>query len=352
MSASDVNTATKITILKHLIHGRSLDFTAAAVSLRRDQVIDVAADHGYPEAGRMEWAVDVLTKRLDQIPPGTPTRAPSPAPPSQQPVPTSPPPLPRPGNRQLVKMLVTDLHPDPNNPRDNDGDVAELAESMRAVGLLQPIVARRHGNQVVVVAGHRRLAAAKHLAWSTVDVIVRDDMRPDAVLAAMLIENGQRTDLDPIEEARALNRLHTQSGGGSHQALAKRIGRTQVHVSGRLALLALPVEQQELLRAGQLNLGDAVRKARVASGRGRPPGYTGSSHLGVDHDLAKLARARCTRLGHRSKGRNSVGGVACGDCWESVIRADERQHLHTRSATTGRCALCETPIRDATAVAG
>lgn len=248
---------------------------------------------------------------------------------------------------QLVDARLTDITPDAENAREDVGDVEELANSMAANGLLQPIVVRRHTDdtgrtRLVVVAGHRRLAAAQLLQWTHIPTIVRGDMRPDAVLAAMLVENGQRKDLDPNEEARALHRLQTQSREHlSHAELARRIGRTQVHVSGRLTLLALPTEDQELLRAGEMNLGDAIKRARVLSGRVRATNSTGHPHLGVEHDLASRARARCRRLNHRSKGRNSVGGVACGDCWEQVIRADEREHLHTQSNERGRCVLCD-----------
>ena len=246
--------------------------------------------------------------------------------------------------QQLVDVDPRRLHPDPDNPRQDVGDVAELAQSMHANGLLQPIVARRTGtdSRLVVVAGHRRLAAALRLGWTTVPVIVRRDMRPDDVLAAMLVENGQRRDLDPIEEARALSRLQSQTPGISHRSLADRVGRTQVHVSSRLALLSLPIEEQEMLRAGQMNLADAIRRGREASGNVRSTS-TGSPHLGIDHTLSGQARARCRRLKHKAGGRNSVGGVACGECWESVIRADERQHLHAHSGKHGQCALCSGP---------
>lgn len=261
-------------------------------------------------------------------------------------VPTAPRPAPPAARRgsagSLVEVPVADVHPDPDNPREHVDDIEDLAASIASAGLLQPIVVRRLVGRLTVVAGHRRLAAVKHLRWDTVPVIIRADMRPDDVLAAMLIENGQRTDLDPVEEARALRRLKSQMGECTDAALAARVGRGQLHVGNRLAILALPLEDQELLRAGQMNIGDAVRRGRIASGRVRASNSTGHPHLGVEHDLARQARARCIRLGHKSKGRNSVGGVACGACWESVIRADERDQAHARSAQVGHCVTCGT----------
>lgn len=266
--------------------------------------------------------------------------------------PAAPRPGPRPAARStaaaadgtLVDVPIDAVHPDPDNPREDVGDVRELARSMAAAGLIQPVIARRDTatGRLVLVAGHRRLAAAQELGWTTIPCVVRRDMRPDRVLAAMLIENGQRTDLDPIEEARALRKLAGDNETRSHAELANLIGRTQVHVSGRLALLALPIEEQEQLRAKQMNLGDAIRRGRLAAGNVRPANSTGHPHLGAEHDLAAKVRARCLRLKHKRGGRNSVGGLGCGECWESVIRADERQHLHDVSNNRGKCVLCDT----------
>jgi ParB family chromosome partitioning protein len=258
----------------------------------------------------------------------------------------------------LLKVRVGDLHTDPANVREELTDIDELADSIAEVGLLQPITARRHNGRLIVVMGHRRLAAVQKLRWTHVDTIVRADMRPDHVLAAMLIENGQRTDLDPIEEARALARLKAQleEAAGpdrkvSDAEVGAKIGRNQVYVSGRLALLALTLEEQTAIRAGQMNIGDGVRRGRINSGNVRPTGSTGHPHLGIEHNLAAKARARCQRLAHKGKGRNSVGGVACGECWESVIRADERQHAHKISTQLGECVSCGQPVEKAKASA-
>lgn len=349
-TSTDITPATKIALLKHLAAGKGLDVVATIVHLSRDQVLDVASHHGYPDREKLTWAVDVLEKRADAAT-AVPDRTPEPR------VTTYQAPVPRPAppassRPELVDVVITELHPDPNNPRDDVGDVTELAKSMKSAGLLQPVIARRDTTtgRLIVVAGHRRLAAAQDLGWTRVPTVVRRDMAPDKVLAAMLIENGQRADLDPIEEARALGRLRDDHQLTSHRELANLIGRTQVHVSGRLALLALTPEEQEQIRAGQLNLTDGIRRGRIASGRVREPGTTGRPHLGADNDLATRVRARCRRLKHKAGGRNSVGGVGCGECWESVIRADEREHLHTESNRLGRCVLCDvdkTPSQEA-----
>lgn len=262
-----------------------------------------------------------------------------------------PTPAPPPGRQAarltgLVSLPVEVLHPSPNNPREQLTDIEDLAASIRENGLIQPIIAREaedaHG--YVIVAGHRRHAAVQRLGWMRVDVIVRKHMRPDDDLAAMLVENGQRAGLDPIEEARALQRLKTKLAC-SDLDLAKKVGRSQGMVSGRLALLSLPVAQQEEVRAKQMSVVHAVAEGRIASGKVRPKGQTKGWHLDHTHALATKARARCQRLGH-SRGR-TVGGMACGACWESVIRADEREAIQQHAARTGTCPTCSGPYSTA-----
>lgn len=245
--------------------------------------------------------------------------------------------------QQLARVALADLHPDPNNPRDEVTDVAELAASIEQVGLLQPIIVRREpvpgGERLVVVCGHRRLAALQHLAWPDVDVIVRREMRSDEVLVAMIAENQQRVLLDPIEEARAFNRLRVVEHL-NHLQISERVGRTQSYVSGRLALLSLNPQEQEEIRAGHMTLAHGTRMGRVKSGAVRNRAKGAGWHLSSTHPLSARARARCLKLEHPRGTR--LGGVACGQCWEQVIRANERTSLHDSSARSGECVLCGT----------
>jgi ParB family chromosome partitioning protein len=249
----------------------------------------------------------------------------------------------------LAAIEVTRIKPSPNNPRENLTGIAELASSIREVGLIQPIVVQRVNGGLQIVAGHRRFAAVKRLGWKQVPCLVRRDMLPDEELLAMLVENGQRTDLDPIEEGRALQKL--KSGGLTDIEIARKIGRSQPHVSGRLALLALPLEEQEELRHGMVGITAAIKKARSDAGKvrkSRKPSRN-PSHLGAIHPLAGRAKARCQQL-HAKNGRiKGVGGIACGECWESVIRADERSTAQHRLAETGACPTCNVETLVATA---
>lgn len=333
----------ELTVLKHLARGRTLVWTATAVELMPKDVREIAKRHG---ACRNGEAVDPaaaahaaleLTQRLGDTIPAREPAAPAPAArPKPRPAAAAPA-----VDGALQRVPIGQVRPDPDNPRRDVGDVSELAASLAEVGMLQPIVVRRCLGGLVVVAGHRRLAAARAAGWDTVPVIVHAPMRDDEVLAAMLIENGHRRDLDPIEEARGLARLKGQLGCTETQ-LARRIGRHQTHVSARLRLLALPLAEQEELRRGDMTLTEAKDRARLASGRiGAQTGRPGVNHFSTAHPLAAAAKARCVRLQHdRGRGKG-VGGIACGACWESVLRADERAHLHELSGRRGACALCD-----------
>lgn len=244
----------------------------------------------------------------------------------------------------LAALEIRQIKPSPNNPRERLQGIDELAfSSIREVGLIQPIVVQRlpmGGFQIL--AGHRRFAAVRKLGWPKVPCLVRRDMLPDEELLTMLVENGQRADLDPIEEGRALSKL--KAGGLTDIEIGRKIGRSQSHVSGRLALLALPLEEQEELRHGLVGITAAVSKARADSGkvRQRRNPSKNPAYLGPIHPLADRAKARCQRV-HAKAGRvKGVGGVACGECWESVIRADERVQPAQRLAETGRCPTCDT----------
>lgn len=231
----------------------------------------------------------------------------------------------------FIAVPIAEVRPSPNNPRTRLDDIDGLAISIKENGLIQPLVVQRvpgiDGYQIV--AGHRRHAAARKLGMVKVPCIVRRDMLPDEELLAMLVENGQRTDLDPIEEARGFKRL--KAGGLSVGEIAAKVGRSTATVSGRLGLLSLPVAEQEEIRAGHSTLSRAahlLRNAREAERRrenpvarpvGRPKGAKTRPHFGDQHPLADVARAHCD---HR--GIPKVASVACGPCWESVIRADEQ----------------------------
>ncbi len=158
----------------------------------------------------------------------------------------------------LPDVAITTIRPHGANPRRNVGDVAELAASIAAHGLLEPlVVAPMNGSEYRLIAGHRRLAAAKHAGLTTVPALLREDLdTPPTQLEAMLVENTQRVDLTPAEEAAAYKQLVAFPGYTPTKA-AKATGRSVKTVKSRLAIADLPTATLAKVHAGTMTLGDA-----------------------------------------------------------------------------------------------
>lgn len=161
----------------------------------------------------------------------------------------------------IETIPIEKLQPSPDNPRRAVGDVSDLAASIRSVGILEPLVVIPvEGAGYQVVLGHRRLAGAKVAGFTEVPAIVRE--LDDATRVEMMaIENLQREDLTPLEEADAFRRLVDL--GHSQRELAERVGRSQSHVSKRLALLELPAVARQELDSGGITLDAALELTRV-----------------------------------------------------------------------------------------
>lgn len=159
---------------------------------------------------------------------------------------------------ELKKLPVELIRKGEYQPRLNiDPDaLQELAESIKAQGLVQPVVVRRvDGGEYELIAGERRWRASQIAGMHTIPAIVRDI--PDQAAAAMsLIENIQREDLNPLEEAIAMSRLIADFGL-THQQTAESVGRSRAAVSNLLRLLDLEDSTKELLDTGKLDMGHA-----------------------------------------------------------------------------------------------
>ena len=155
-------------------------------------------------------------------------------------------------------LKLAQLQPGKYQPRTrmDEGSLYELAESIKAQGVMQPILVRPVGNgRFEIIAGERRARAAKLAGLDEVPVLVKDV--PDESAAAMaLIENIQREDLNPLEEAQGLKRL-TDEFGLTHEMAAQAVGRSRSAASNLLRLLNLTEPVQQMLMAGDIDMGHA-----------------------------------------------------------------------------------------------
>jgi ParB family chromosome partitioning protein len=161
------------------------------------------------------------------------------------------------GMTGLLDAPVNAISPNPKQPRTHwdPDEIAALAASIREVGILQPIVVRRADTGYELVAGERRLRAAKVAGLATVPVILRDTEDAD-LLREALIENIHREDLGAIELAEAFRQL-LEELGLKQEELADRVGVSRSHIANTIRLLQLPLDTQQLLADSKIQAGHA-----------------------------------------------------------------------------------------------
>ena len=160
---------------------------------------------------------------------------------------------------EAVRTLpVSSLRPNRLQPRTHfdEASIEELTESIRAQGVVQPLVVTAEGEGWVIVAGERRWRAARRAGLEVVPVVVREVADDRELLELALVENLQRSDLNPLEEAEAYAALQ-EKFGLSQEAVAGRVGKARTTVTNALRLLRLPEEVRELLREAKLTAGQA-----------------------------------------------------------------------------------------------
>jgi ParB family chromosome partitioning protein len=161
----------------------------------------------------------------------------------------------RAGSVQMIP--IAGLEPHPGQPRRifQEEALAELAQSIQARGVIQPIIVRPHGHRFQIVAGERRWRAAQRARLHEIPAIVRE-FSDDETLEVALVENIQRQDLNAIEEAQAYRRL-VDEYGHTQEELGKLVHKSRPHVANLLRLLDLPAKVQVYLGTGQLQMGHA-----------------------------------------------------------------------------------------------
>jgi ParB family chromosome partitioning protein len=177
-------------------------------------------------------------------------------------------PQPAPSASGLLEIPIDQISPNPYQPRKtfNEASIEELARSVREHGIVQPLVVTRSGDRYKLIAGERRFRAAQKAGLATVPVVVKGDLTEGDALQIALIENIQREDLNPIEEAVAYHQLHEEFGL-TQEEISKRVGKERSTVANFLRLLKLPESVKKMLAAGQLSMGHARALLAVESAR-------------------------------------------------------------------------------------
>lgn len=155
-------------------------------------------------------------------------------------------------------LPLSSLHPNRFQPRTHfdESAIQELSESIRAQGIVQPLVVTPEGEGYAIIAGERRWRAARRAGLESVPVVIRQVADDRELLELALVENLQRSDLNPMEEAEAYAALQ-EKFGLSQEEVATRVGKARTTVTNSLRLLRLPEEVRELLREARLTAGQA-----------------------------------------------------------------------------------------------
>lgn len=221
----------------------------------------------------------------------------------------------------LASLPLASIDANPDNPRLHVGDVDELSESIRSLGILEPlIVAPGKPGRYVLIAGHRRRAAAEAAELLEVPCLVREDLdtKPKQ-LEAMLVENVQRADLTPIEEGRAYQAL-LEFPEYTQQKIAKATGRNAKTVRGRIALTQLPDATAEKVSTGEITLRDAETLLEFVDD---PDAYARLSSAIGTYNFGWTVQDERSRIKRREEGRARVAELR-EQSVEVVALPDER----------------------------
>lgn len=160
-------------------------------------------------------------------------------------------------SEEIIEVKVNDIEPNLDQPRKkfDEEKIKELAESIKKHGIVQPIIVKREGDTYKIVAGERRWRAAKIAGLDLINVIVKD-LSNQEIIEVALIENLQREDLNPIEEAEAYEKLMKEHGLKQDE-IAEIVGKSRPAIANTVRLLSLPKEIKENLIEGKITSGHA-----------------------------------------------------------------------------------------------
>ncbi|MFA5890607.1 MAG: ParB/RepB/Spo0J family partition protein [Actinomycetota bacterium] len=216
---------------------------------------------------------------------------------------------------QLREIRVQDIQPNPRQPRQaiDDEALEELAASIRSVGLLQPIIVRRAGHGYELVAGERRWRASQRAGLEVIPAVVRDT-EDEHLLRDALIENLQRVDLNPLEEAAAYRGL-VDDFGATHEEIAARVGKSRAAVTNSLRLLGLAPEVQQRLASGTLSAahGRAIAALADHGAQARAAVRVAAEQMSVrqtEEMVRAMAGSGQARLSERARARRDTPSAA------------------------------------------
>jgi len=230
----------------------------------------------------------------------------------------------------IEQLPISKIYSSPHQMRKHFDDAAlrNLANSMKQEGLIQPITVRKVGNAYELVVGERRLRAAQILGWDTIDARVIDISDEDAAVKG-LIENLQRADLSPIEEAKGYKQLVDHPYNMTQEAIAQRVGKSQTAIARALALLELPSEIQDLMPRGIITethtrsirkISDRFKQIEIARQADRS-GWTVKEMERRVHEVLKQTGEPLKRRANKSKAHQDD---PLAKSWRPILKmADE-----------------------------
>jgi ParB family chromosome partitioning protein len=213
----------------------------------------------------------------------------------------------------LAEIPLSQISPNPYQPRKsfNEASIDELARSVREHGIVQPLVVTRAGDRYKLIAGERRFRAAQKAGLTSVPAVIKEIAQEGDALQIALIENIQREDLNPMEEALAYHQLH-EDFGLTQEEIAQRVGKERSTVANFLRLIKLPEPVKKLLASGQLSMGHARALLAVES--------------------AKKQEQLAARVVKRNLNVRQTEGLAAESSTKAEKKAEKEKDVFTRDA--------------------